>query len=93
MRRLEAEAWAGLTDKSRAPHAPARKAWLSLMIKVSHLQKRPPDAGRCRMGSWLARPESAERTGGRVMALHQQSYEAIPPVRPPRRQAGPGPAS
>src|SRR5262245_53856221 len=45
MRRVEAEHWAGLVDKSRAPKAPARPGWLSLMIEVYHLQKRHPDAG------------------------------------------------
>jgi transposase InsO family protein len=74
---------AGLVDKSRAPHAPARKTWLPLMIEVYHLQKRHPDAGRFRMWSLLARPEISERTVGRVMALNKQLYDDIPHVRSP----------
>ena len=83
-RRFEAEELAGLADKSRAPHAPARKTWLPLMIEVYHLQKRHPDAGRFRIWSSLARPESSERTVGRVMALNKQLYDDIPHVRSPR---------
>ena len=51
MRRFEQEDLTGLADKSRAPKAPARKAWLPLMIAVYHLQKRHPDAGRFRIWS------------------------------------------
>ena len=46
IRRFEAEQFAGLEDKSRAPKAPARKVWLPLMIDVYHLQKRHPRCGR-----------------------------------------------
>jgi len=51
MRRFEQEDLPGWADKSRAPKAPARQAWLPLMIAVSHRQKRHPDAGRFRMWS------------------------------------------
>jgi len=51
MRRFEQEDLPVWADKSRAPKAPARKAWLPLMIAVYHLQKRHPDAGRFRMWS------------------------------------------
>jgi hypothetical protein len=34
VRRFEAEPFAGLVDKSRAPHAPARKVWLPLRVQV-----------------------------------------------------------
>ncbi|HSX77068.1 MAG TPA: helix-turn-helix domain-containing protein, partial [Candidatus Saccharimonadia bacterium] len=51
MRRFEQEALTGVADKSRAPQAPARQAWLPLMSAVSHLHKRHPDAGRCRLWS------------------------------------------
>jgi len=80
IRRFEAEHLAGLEDKSRAPKAPARKAWLPLMIDVYHLQKRHPDAGRFRIWSLLARPDISERTVGRVMALNKQVYDDIPHV-------------
>jgi transposase len=91
LRRFEAEELAGLADKSRAPHAPARKTWLPLMIEVYHLQKRHPDAGRFRIWSLLARPEISERTVGRVMALNKQLYDDIPHVRSPGVKLDPAP--
>jgi transposase len=91
LRRFEAEELAGLADKSRAPHAPARKTWLPLMIEVYHLQKRHPDAGRFRIWSLLARPEISERTVGRVMALNKQLYNDIPHVRSPGAKRDPAP--
>ena len=91
LRRFEAEELAGLVDKSRAPHAPARKTWLPLMIEVYHLQKRHPDAGRFRIRSLLARPEITERTVGRVMALNKQIYDDIPHVRTPSVKLDPAP--
>jgi transposase len=90
IRRFEAEHFAGLEDKSRAPKSTARKAWLPLMIDVYHLQKHHPDAGRFRIGSLLARTDISERTVGRVMALNKQVYDDIPHVKPDRKKA-PGP--
>jgi hypothetical protein len=55
-------------DKSPAPHVPARKVWLPLMVQVYHLQKAHPDAGRFRIWSLLAQPDISERTVGRIMA-------------------------
>jgi hypothetical protein len=49
--RFEAEHFAGLADKSRAPKTPARKVWFALMIDVYHLPKRHPDAGEFRIWS------------------------------------------
>ena len=80
IRRFEAEHFAGLEDKSRAPTSPARKVWLPLMIEVYHLPKRHPDAGRFRIWSLLDRDEVSVRTVGRVMALNKQVYDAIPHV-------------
>jgi transposase len=80
IRRFEAEHFAGLEDKSRAPTSPARKVWLPLMIEVYHLQKRHPDAGRFRSWSLLDRDEVSVRTVGRVMALNKQVYDDIPHV-------------
>jgi transposase InsO family protein len=91
IQRFEAEHLAGLEDKSRAPKAPARKAWLPLMIDVYHLQKRHPDAGRFRIWSLLARPDISERTVGRVMALNKQVYDDIPHVDKPEHPKAPGP--
>jgi helix-turn-helix protein len=70
VRRFEAEHFAGLVDKSRAPHAPARKVWRPLMVQVYHRQKAPPDAGRFRLWSLLARSDLSARTVGRIMALN-----------------------
>jgi hypothetical protein len=85
MRRFEAEHCAGLADKRRTPHAPPRKVWFPLMVEVSHLQKRPPDAGRFRLWRLLDRDAIAVRTGGRSMALNKQGDDAIPHVARQRR--------
>src|SRR5215831_956637 len=73
---------AGLRDKSRAPQAPARKGWRPLMRRVSHLPKRPPDAGGFRLGSLGATPEISRRTVARIMALNRPREAEIPPGRP-----------
>jgi transposase InsO family protein len=80
IRRFEAEHFAGLEDKSRTPQSTPRKVWLPLMIKVYHLQKRHPDAGRFRIWSLLDRDNISVRTVGRVMALNKQVYDDIPHV-------------
>jgi transposase len=80
IRRFEAEHFAGLMDKGRAPKAPARKSWLPLMVQVYHLQKAHPDAGRFRIWSLLRRPDLSERTIGWVMALNRLVYDDIPHV-------------
>src|SRR5262245_54193484 len=81
LKRFETEHCAGLPDKSRAPHAPARKVWLPLMIEVYHLQKRHPDAGKFRSWSLLAHPDISVRTVARIMALNKEGYDDIPHVR------------
>jgi transposase InsO family protein len=93
IRRFEAEHFAGLQDKSRAPKAPARKVWLPLMIEVYHLQKRHPDAGKFRIWSLLAHPEISVRTVARIMALNKEVYDDIPHVRKrgPKRPSQPHP--
>jgi transposase InsO family protein len=93
IRRFEAEHFAGLVDKSRAPHAPARKIWLPLMVQVYHRQKAHPDAGEFRIWSLLARPEISVRSVGRIMALNRLVYDDIPhvPKRGVRRVPGPHP--
>jgi hypothetical protein len=78
IRRFEAEHFAGLQDKSRAPKAPARKVWLPLMVKVYHLQKRHPDAGKFRIWSLLAKTDISVRTVARIMALNKKVYDDIP---------------
>jgi transposase len=91
IRRFEAAHVAGLVDKSSAPHAPARKMWLPLMVQVYHLQKAHPDAGRFRIWSLLARSEISERTVGRIMALNKLIYHDIPHVPPSGGKPAPGP--
>jgi transposase len=78
MHRFAAEHCAGLVDKSFAPKAPARKVWLPLMLEVSHLQKRHPDAGGFRIWSLLGRTDLSVRTVERSMALNRQVYDDIP---------------
>jgi transposase InsO family protein len=93
IQRFEIEHFTGLMDKRSAPHAPARKVWLPLMVQVYHLQKAHPDAGRFRIWSLLARPDISERTVGRTMALNKLVYPDIPhvPTRGVRRAPGPHP--
>jgi hypothetical protein len=90
---FEAEHFAGLVDKSRAPKAPAPKIWLPLMVQVYHLQKAHPDAGEFRIWSLLARSDVSERTIGRVMALNRLVYDDIPhvPTRGIKPHPGPHP--
>ena len=89
IRRFETEHFAGLADRSRAPHAPVRKIWLPLMVQVYHLQKVHPDAGAFRIWSLLARADVSVRTIGRVMALNRLVYDDIPHV--PKRGVKPAP--
>jgi hypothetical protein len=91
VRRFEAAHVAGLVDKSRAPHAPARQVWLPLMVQVYHLQKAHPDAGRFRLWSLLARSDISERTVGRIMALNTRVSHYIPQVPTPGVKPTPGP--
>ena len=91
IRRFEAEHFAGLEDKSHAPHTTSRKVWFPLMVEVYHLQKRHPDAGRFRIWSLLDRDDIAVRTVGRVMALNKQVYDDIPHVARQRRKQPPQP--
>jgi transposase InsO family protein len=91
IQRFEAEHFAGLVDKSRAPKAPVRKIWLPLMVQVYHLQKAHPDAGEFRIWSLLARSDVSVRTIGRVMALNRLVYDDIPHVRRQSVKPVPGP--
>jgi transposase InsO family protein len=91
IQRFEAAHFAGLADKSSAPHAPARKMWLPLMVQVYHLQKAHPDAGRFRIWSLLARSDVSERTIGRIMALNKLIYHDIPHVPTPGGKPAAGP--
>jgi len=91
IQRFETEPFAGLVDKSRAPKSPARKVWLPLMIPVSHVQQRHPDAGEFRLWSLLAQPTISVRTVGRIMAVHKLVYDDIPHVVRPGPKPPPQP--
>jgi hypothetical protein len=90
LKRFATEYCAGLLAKRSAPQVPARQVWLPLMLEVYHLQKRHPDAGKCRSWSLLAHAEISVRTVARIMALHKEVYDDIPhagkrgPTRPPQ---------
>ena len=78
IRRFERDNLANLEDKSRAPKAPVRKAWLPVMIEIYHLQKRYPDAGGFRIWSLRGKTDLSVRTVERIMAVNRQVYEDIP---------------
>jgi len=76
--RFEADNLASLEDRSRAPKTPVRKAWLSAMVEIYHLQKRHPDAGGFRIWSLRGKTDLSVRTVERIMALNRQVYKDIP---------------
>jgi hypothetical protein len=80
IRRCEAEPFTGLVGRSRAPQAPVRKIGRPRLGQGSPPQKAPPDAGRFRLWSLLARSDLSERTVGRLMALHKRRDADSPPV-------------
>jgi len=80
--RFERDNAASLADKSSAPHTPARKVWLPVMLEIYHLQKRHPDAGGFRIWSLRGKTDLSVRTIERVMALNRQVYTDIPGTEP-----------
>jgi hypothetical protein len=84
IRHFERDNLASLEDKSRAPKAPARKAWLPVMLAIYHLQKRHPDAGGFRIWSLLGNTDLSVRTVERIMAVNRQVYDDIPHGAKPR---------
>src|SRR5215211_424554 len=76
--RFEHDNAASLADKSSAPHTPARKVWLPVMLEIYHLQKRHPDAGGFRIWSLRGKTDLSVRTIERIMALNRQVYTDIP---------------
>src|SRR5262249_5226401 len=76
--RFEHDNAASLADKSSAPHTPARKVWLPVMLEIYHLQKRHPDAGGFRICSLRGKPDRSVRTVERIVALNRQVYTDIP---------------
>lgn len=86
--RFEAEPLAGLLDTKRGPKEPPRTVWFPRMVQVYRLQKAPPDAGECRIGSLLAPPDLSVRTVGRMMAFNTLVDDDRPHV-PQRGQQPP----
>jgi hypothetical protein len=76
--RFERDNGTSLEDKSSAPHTPARKVWLPVMLEIYHLQKRHPDAGGFRIWSLRGQTDLSVRTVERIMALNRQVYPDIP---------------
>src|SRR2546422_734592 len=76
--RFEADNLESLEDKSRAPHTTVRKAWLPVMVEISHLQKRHPDAGGLRIWSLRGKHDLSVRTIERIMALNRRVHTGIP---------------
>jgi transposase InsO family protein len=76
--RFERDNAASLADKSSAPHTPARKVWLPVMLEIYHLQKRHPAAGGFRIWSLRGQTDLSVRTVERIMALNRQVYPDIP---------------
>src|SRR5712691_5868106 len=76
--RFERDNGASLADQSSAPHTPARKVWLPVMLEMYHLQKRHPDAGGFRIWSLRGHTDLSVRTVERMMALNRQVYPDIP---------------
>src|SRR5215510_13660414 len=76
--RFERDNSASLADKSSAPHTPARKVWLPVMLEIYHLQKRHPDAGGFRIWSLRGTTDLSVRTVERIMTLNRRVYPDIP---------------
>jgi transposase InsO family protein len=76
--RCERDNAASLADKISAPHTPARKVWLPVMLEIYHLQKRHPAAGGFRIWSLRGQTDLSVRTVERSMALNRQVYPDIP---------------
>ena len=73
LRRWIAEDFAGLADRSRAPHHRARKVDLKAMAAIRRLQANP-ELGEFRIHAALAQQgiDLAPRTCGRILALHRE---------------------
>jgi transposase len=85
LKRWAAEEFAGLPDKSRAPHRPASKVTLRAMATVKELQENPLlgefriHAALKRLGIFLS-----PRTCGRILALNRTLYGLPKPEPVPR---------
>ena len=91
LKRWAEEEFAGLPDKSRAPHRPATKVTLRAMIRVKELQENPL-LGECRVHAALKRLGIflSPRTCGRILALNCKLY-GLPKPQPVPREPKPMP--
>src|SRR5829696_2971411 len=85
LKRWAEEEFAGMPDKSRAPHRPATKVTLRAMTRVKELQENPLlgefriHAALKRLGIFLS-----PRTCGRILALNRKLYGLPKPAPVPR---------
>jgi putative transposase len=79
LRRWVAEDLAGLTDRSHAPHHPARKVDLKAMVAIRRLQANP-ELGAFRIHAALEQLgiSLSPRTCGRILALHRDLGAPLP---------------
>lgn len=88
LRRWAAEGYAGLEDKSRAPHHPARKVTMRDINEVKKLASNP-DLGAYRVMAALEQIgiKLSQRTCGRLLALNRSLYGIeIPKEDTPRQK-------
>ena len=91
LKRWAEEEFAGMPDKSRAPHRPATKVTLRAMTRVKELQENPLlgefriHAALKRLGIFLS-----PRTCGRILALNRTLY-GLPKPEPVLREPKPMP--
>ncbi len=86
LRRWVAEDFAGLADRSRAPHHRARKVDLKIMVAIRRLQANP-ELGAFRIHAALAQLgiDLSPRTCGRILALHRDLIAPLPMNAAPRQ--------
>jgi IS30 family transposase len=85
LKRWVAEQFAGLADKSHAPHRPATKATLPITNQVRKLQQNP-ELGEFRIHAALLQLgiNVSPRTCGRILASNRALYGVGKPKRSPR---------
>lgn len=91
LKRWASEEFAGMPDKSRAPHRPSTKVTLRAMVTVKDLQENPL-LGEFRVHAALKRLgiHLSPRTCGRILALNRKLY-GLPKPEPTSREAKPMP--
>ncbi len=87
LRRFATQGYAGLDDKSRAPHHPARKVTLREINEVKKLASNP-DLGAYRVMAALEQIgiKLSQRTCGRLLALNRNLYGIEVPKGAPREK-------